>query len=128
MGLNGGSRIRGGPWGLFIVGSLSAKHKGLCLFCRSDVVISKGGWLIGMKGWGSCTIRMMVVCFLCQMQVRVGENPQWVVCLHVYTPRKIVSFSTPRQTGLIFPLRSCIDLRNLIQSYLACSGADVLCV
>lgn len=66
--------------------------------------------------------------FLCQMQVRVGENPQWVVCLHVYTPRKIVSFSTPRQTGLIFPLRSCIDLRNLIQSYLACSGADVLCV
>lgn len=56
MGLNGGSRIRGGPWGLFIVGSLSAKHKGLCLFCRSDVVISKGGWLIGMKGWGSCTI------------------------------------------------------------------------
>lgn len=71
-----------------------------------------GGWLIGMKGWGSCTIRMMVVCFLCQMQVRVGENPQWVVCLHVYTPRKIVSFSTPRQTGLIFPLRSCINLRN----------------
>lgn len=55
----------------------------------------------------------------------VGE---WVVCLHVYTPRKIVSFSTPRQTGLIFPLRSCIDLRNLIQSRLACSGADVLCV
>lgn len=55
----------------------------------------------------------------------VGE---WVV-VYMYTLQgTIVSFSTPRQTGLIFPLRSCIDLRNLIQSYLACSGADVLCV
>lgn len=57
-----------------------------------------------------------------------GFVGKWVVCLHVYTLRKIVSFNTPRQTGLIFPLRSCIDLRNLIHSHHACSGADVLCV
>lgn len=45
-------------------------------FVEVMLLFQRGGWLIGMKGWGSCTIRMMVVCFLCQMQVRVGENPQ----------------------------------------------------
>lgn len=52
MGLNGGSRIRGGFWGLFIVGLLSVKYKGLCLFCRSDVVILKGGVVDWDEGMG----------------------------------------------------------------------------